>query len=177
MVKKNKAYFPAFIIQGDIFSNWDKNEEAEEAFTKAISLEVHSALPNVFRGKFYAKTDRVDLAILNFTEAISRDSSYTLSFFERGFINTLNRNYDEAIQDFDIVNQLNPEWAKSTIVFEAFHNRGIERIQKKTYHKAVEDFNRAIEINPDYLNAYLNRGPACKNLKNILQLLKILATF
>lgn len=172
VVKKYKDYFPAYIVQGNILVNWDKKQEAEEAFTSAIDLATNSTLPQVFRGKFYAKEDRYDEAILDYSNAISRDSTYALSFFERGFIYCLQRDYDNAINDFKALSSLQHEWTKSTIVFEAYHNRGVVRMQKKSYKKAIEDFNRAIEINPDYLNAYLNRGRAYKNLKSYSKALK-----
>jgi len=132
-VKKNKDYFPVHIIRGDILAGRENDEESEKAFTKAVELAPDSPLSYVFRAKFYAKLDRYDEALTDLTKAIALDPVYGFGYFERGFIHCLQREYSKAIKDFEVVNAHHPDWARSTIVLEAYHNRGVERIQKKSY--------------------------------------------
>jgi len=172
VVKKNKGYFPAHIIHADILVSRENYEKAEKAFTEAINLAQDATLPYIFRSKFYAKLSRSEETIADLTKAIALDPAYGFAYFERGFTYCLQREYDKAIKDFEIAIRRHPDWERSTIVIEAFHNRGVERIRKKSYRKAIADFNRAIKIDPEYLNSYLNRARAYKKLKSYAKALK-----
>lgn len=165
IVKKNKGYFPIYMVQADLLTRADNYEEALESLDKAVDLTKNSALALIHRGKFQASNGERKLAIEDFTTAISRDSSSEISYFERGFAYVLQEKFSEAIADFEIATNLYPDWKSSTVVNEAYHNRGVKWIKQKKYKKAIADFDQAIRINPDFLPAYLNRGSAYRNLK------------
>ena len=90
-----------------------------------------------FWAKFYAKLDRSDEAIADLIKAISLQPSYAYGYFERGFTYCLQGSYGKTIKDFEVAVAHHPDWGRSTIVIEAYHNRGVERIQKKSYRKAM----------------------------------------
>ena len=172
VVKKNKDYFPFHVIRGDILASLQNDKEAEHAFTKAVNLAQNSPLPYVYRAKFYAKLGRSDEAIADLTKAIALEPSYSCGYFERGFTYCVQGSYSKAIKDFEIAVAHHPDWGRSAIVIEAYHNRGVGRIQKKSYRKAIADFNRAIEIDPEHLSSYLNRARAFKKLKSYTKALE-----
>ncbi|MFQ5605798.1 MAG: tetratricopeptide repeat protein [bacterium] len=165
VIKKNKAYFPAYLVKGEILNSYERTEEAEAIYSNAIELAKEASLPLVFRGKFFEKNLEYTRAAADFSRAITLAPSETAIFFTRGFVFCLQRKYDQAIADFEAAAKKYPQWQNSTIVFEAYYNRAIQRMQKKSYRKAIADFTHAIRIDPAYLQAHLNRGIAYKNIK------------
>ncbi|RMD94451.1 MAG: tetratricopeptide repeat protein [Calditrichaeota bacterium] len=171
VIKKNKEYFPAYIVQGGIYTSQENYAKAEEAYTQAINLAPNSVLPWLFRGKYYGKTEQFKKAVDDYTQALQL-ATWPIEFFERGFVYCLLKEYDEAITDFEKAFLKYPQWQNSTVVYEAYHNRGVQRLNGNAYHGAVSDFSHAIQINPDYLSSYLNRGIAFKHLKKYQKAIK-----
>ncbi len=170
--KKNKTYFPVYLIKGDILNNLENDEAAELAYDKAIALAPKSPLPYLLRGLFYQKNDQPEKAIDDYSKAIEFDPNSAIGYYVRGFVNCVRKNYASAIKDFNVASKQYPDWGRSAIVNEAYFSRGVQRTLKKSYKRAVLDFNKAIEINPDYLDSYLNRGIAYRNLKSYRKAIK-----
>ena len=170
--KKNKTYFPIYLIKGNILNNLENFEAAEIEYGKAIELAPKSPLPYLLSGLFYQKNDQPEKAIDDYSKAIELDPHSAICYYERGFVNCVQKNYLSAIKDFSGASKEYPEWGKSAIVNEAYFSRGVQRTHKKSYKRAVLDFNKAIEINPDYLDSYLNRGIAYRNLKSYRKAIK-----
>lgn len=162
--KKNSAYYPVFIVQGEIYTNLEDYLKADESYAKAIELAPTAYLPLLFRGKYQSGIGNKREALVDFDAAIVAQPA-AISYFERGYIHTLRNRYDEAISDFEAAIKQCPDWRNSTIVNEAYHNRGVQNMEKEDYKQAVGDFTIAIDINPDYLPSYLSRGMAYRNLR------------
>jgi tetratricopeptide (TPR) repeat protein len=62
--------------------------------------------------------------------------------------------YDRAIEDFNKVIAMNPDYPL------VYNNRGIAFSRRGLYDNAIEDFSRAIALKPDFYDAYNNRGIA-----------------
>jgi len=60
--------------------------------------------------------------------------------------------YDQIIQDYDKVIQLNPDFVY------AYYNRANIRCFQKDFRQALVDYNEAINRNPEFAEAYYNRG-------------------
>jgi len=61
-------------------------------------------------------------------------------------------NYDQIIQDYNKVIQLNPDFVY------AYYNRANIRGYQKDFREAVADYTEAINRNPQFAEAYYNRG-------------------
>ena len=70
--------------------------------------------------------------------------------------------YEEAIQQLDMVIRVLPEFA------QAYHYRGLAFYHDEQEDKALEDFNKAIELKPDFAEAYRNRGVLRVNTGDVL---------
>jgi tetratricopeptide (TPR) repeat protein len=70
----------------------------------------------------------------------------------RGDAYATKRDYDRAIQDYDISIKLNPTFSKP------FNNRGVAYQKKGDYDRAIKDFDEAIKLSPDYARAFANRA-------------------
>ena len=69
--------------------------------------------------------------------------------------------YQEAIQDFNRVIEINPNFA------EAYYRRGLANFDLGNREEAIADYTQALAINPNYINAYLGRGIARLIVGNI----------
>ena len=70
----------------------------------------------------------------------------------RGDAYATKRDYDRAIQDYDLSINLNPTFSKP------FNNRGVAYQKKGDYDRAIKDFGEAIKLSPDYARAFANRA-------------------
>ncbi len=75
-------------------------------------------------------------------------------YFYRGFSNRQLGNTEAAIDDYDIVINLNPEFAR------AYKNRGVAYYYLGDYEAAIADYEQAIELDPIDGGTYYNRGLA-----------------
>ncbi|GLS23641.1 hypothetical protein GCM10007874_66620 [Labrys miyagiensis] len=134
----------------------------------------------------YANKGKSDLAIQDYSQAITLDPSYTSAYNNRCSAYSKTGKYDEAIADCDRAIELKSDYDL------AYYNRGnvyrkknmpdraIADITKAISIKAtdpdyffyramayqnndqidlaIKDYDKAIELNPDYGNAYYNRG-------------------
>ena len=67
--------------------------------------------------------------------------------------------YENAIADYDMTVQLNPDHA------DAYNNRGNVKYKLKQYNAAIADYDMAIRLNPNHADAYNNRGKAKHKLE------------
>lgn len=73
-------------------------------------------------------------------------------YFYRGTSILNLEEYERAIQDFDKVIQINPQYAA------AYGNRGNAYYNLEEYERAIQDYDQVITINPQDTVAYNNRG-------------------
>jgi tetratricopeptide (TPR) repeat protein len=64
--------------------------------------------------------------------------------------------YDKAINDYDTVIALNPDYA------EAYNNRGWAYLKKALFDHTIKDCSEALRLNPAMATAYHTRGMAYK---------------
>jgi tetratricopeptide (TPR) repeat protein len=76
------------------------------------------------------------------------------AYLIRGDSFSANKDYGQAIMDYDQAIRLNPAYA------EAYNNRGYAYYWSGDATQAIADYSRAIELRPNYAYAYNNRGAA-----------------
>ena len=87
-------------------------------------------------------------------------SEQAKKFFDSGKAKIYKSQFEEAIADFDMAIELQPE------LYEAYFFRGNAYLNKGDIEKAIEDYDKTIEIRSDYADAYVNRGNAKTYLYN-----------
>jgi tetratricopeptide (TPR) repeat protein len=104
------------------------------------------------------------ITLWNHTLKVTDYNMYnTFAYNNRGVAYASLGNYRQAIEDFNRVIEIKPDYA------ETYLNRGLAYDDLGNYRQAIEDFNRVIEIKPGFAEAYLNRGLAYNNLGNYRQ--------
>src|SRR3954464_12909195 len=83
------------------------------------------------------------MLVLQFHVPGQSESGDAASYYERGIERSRQREYDQAIADFDQVIRLNPKFA------EAYFSRGNARHRKGDHDQAIADYNQAIHLDPD----------------------------
>jgi tetratricopeptide (TPR) repeat protein len=150
--------------RGDARRRQADYEGAIGDYTQALAL----GLPPPFaarvhnnRALAHIRTERVDLALQDYTQAVTLDPTFAEAFNNRGALYTLNRVYDRAIADHTTAIRLNPTHGPS------FANRAEAYLRIKFYEEAIEDFTIAMELalsRADALIALFNRGRAWEGL-------------
>lgn len=132
------ALIPWIIARGQV--NAEKAEQAQEIF--------HEGIQKGLEGEFQA-------AIEHFSRAIEMKPLFAEAFLYRGIALSELKRFPEAIKDFSISLELNPELADQGLYF-----RGLARSAAGDHELAIDDYSKALNINPDYLT-YYQRGKSC----------------
>ncbi|HNR42186.1 MAG TPA: tetratricopeptide repeat protein [Bacteroidales bacterium] len=93
-------------------------------------------------------------AIVNFTEAVRRDSLFLQAYENRGVARYYLNDYEGAIADYDRALKINP------YDYNTYGRRGWAKFRLQQYSEAVIDFSKAIEGDRDHAGHYLIRGQA-----------------
>lgn len=110
------------------------------------------------RGIAYTAAARPRDAALDYTQAIHRDSTFTLAWNNRGNIFARMGNYDQAIADYNRAIKTAPSYV------DAYINRGQVLMLQKNYDESLESYSRAIELDRKNALAHYFRGQVYLNL-------------
>jgi tetratricopeptide (TPR) repeat protein len=106
------------------------------------------------KGLRFLTTQRYDLAIKAFSEAIEVNPRNAVAYCNRGVARFFMGDHEKAVADFTSAVEIHPGYT------EAFCNRGGLWAKKGDHEKAVADYTKALEIHPSYPVAYCGRGIA-----------------
>ena len=107
--------------------------------------------------KAYRRGDH-QAAILHFTKVLGMDSENLNAYLQRGFCNSVLKQYAPAVADFTAVIE-----RKSDHMW-AYTSRGSAYAKLGQHEKAMADFDRVIALDPKNEEAYNNRGWSRKAL-------------
>jgi len=95
-------------------------------------------------GNAYSNRQEHRAAVANYTRAIVLDPAYAYCYFSRGVLRWRELGeYEEAISDFSMVLELEPDWA------DALFNRALAYKMSKRNENAVADFEQYLEKGTD----------------------------
>ena len=135
-----------------------KNQEAVEAFTRAVELDPKNGKTYYHRGGVYGRLEDYRRAIRDFDRAIELNPKLEGVYTERGVAYEMLGDHRQAIREYEKAIELNPRDARTYV------NRGIAYAQLGDRRQAIRDYDKAIELNPRDARAYLNRGFAYAEL-------------
>jgi tetratricopeptide (TPR) repeat protein len=121
------------------------------------------ALQHYNQGVEHHEQGQLDLAVVEYNQAIELDPQLTDAFINRGFAYYNLGDLDQAIDDFDQAIELDPQNSL------AYSNRGIAYYELGDLDQAIDDFDQAIELDAQNAMAYSNRGLAYSDLGDLDQ--------
>jgi tetratricopeptide (TPR) repeat protein len=111
------------------------------------------AIAFVYRGIYYSRHDKYEIAIENYNQAIAIRTGATLAFYNRAGAYLMLNQFEKAIEDYDMVEALNSASGYAPDIahyaYAAFYHRGVARTQLGQYARAVQDYGEAIKLKPD----------------------------
>ena len=108
----------------------------------------------VSRGNAHADRQNFDQAIADYGEALSRNPTQAVVYYNRAAAWRQKGDHDKAIADYDRAIALNPRYE------DAFVNRGIAYAGKGDTDRAISEFTTALMLDAGDTAAYRNRGDA-----------------
>jgi len=136
-------------------ADYDEAIRLDPNFTKAIELR-SKALMNkkewesgslYNRGVRHIDEGQEDLAIADWSEAISANPNLDLAFIQRGLAYANICEFDKAIADYSEAIRLNPQRAGY------FWIRGDAYVRKIELDRAIADYDEAIRLDPNLIQA------------------------
>lgn len=134
----------------------DTIRECTNAIASDPNSDPNLAIAYKYRADAYAKTDKFDLAINDYSQAINLKSDYAAAYRGRGKIysNHLS-DYEKAISDYSKIIELE---TKETEKVKAYKLRGFAYDRNGDYDLAIGDYTNVIRRNPNDHVAYNSRG-------------------
>jgi tetratricopeptide (TPR) repeat protein len=126
--------------------------QALEADTEQIRLTPYDTKPYLARGQVWESLGELDIAILDYSEAIRLNSKSPMALYNRGNIWLRKGEYDKATADFDEMIDGN------LMVADAYNSRGSASYYKRDYERALAEYNEAIRRDPKSASAWCNRA-------------------
>ena len=137
----------AFICRGLSYLHLKDTLRAYDNFTTAIRTNGYNR-----RGDLYMQQARYPEAEADFNKAITCDSTYLLSYFNRALVYSSTHRPMLALADFDRVIELD------SLNSLAYFNRAMLRTQIGDYNRALEDYDRVAAYAPNNVLVYYNRA-------------------
>lgn len=125
---------------------WAYNRRGEKFAEEAAALA---------QGGEDRKANELDvMALADFEESLKHDGKKWKALHNRGVSLGLHGKYEEALQDFDQVVELKPDFAS------AWYNRAEVRATLGRYEDAISDYTQGLELTPGDLGLLIGRGTA-----------------
>lgn len=106
------------------------------------------------RGNAYLDVQKLDLAVADYSHAISLKPDFKDAWYSRGYARHDLGNYDQAIEDYDTALKLAPE------DIDSLYGKAYASQKKGDLDAAIAGYTAVIRLKPDYPTAFYNRAIA-----------------
>lgn len=117
------------------------------------SLNLSYAIPTSTLAAMLA--EQYTAALADYDLALERNPDAVQIYFGRADVKLALKDYTGAIEDFDKIISLSPEFTAS---FNIYARRADAKYRLKDYQGTIEDYSKIIEHNPENYRAYIDRG-------------------
>lgn len=152
-------------LQGTIFLNQEKYQEARVSFNKALSLDPEYAIGWYNLSRVEATDGNLAQSKIYLDKALELQSDLTKAYFDRALLNKKQGNAKAALADYNKVIEM-----KGNSYPEAYLNRGLTKKILGDFQGALNDINKIVE-DDDFENpeSLISRG----NLYMVLDLTEL----
>jgi len=160
-------YAEAWNHLGIAYKERKNGAAAVNAFEKARSYKQYTDVDFfIASGLAYGMVQKYDLAIADFTKAISIDPKNAEAFNNKGMYLSEKGMLDSALIYLNKAIEIKPD------SYEAIYNKGNNYAKAGDFTAAITLYNEAIKVKPDYTDAVLNLGNSYAALKDYNNALK-----
>jgi tetratricopeptide (TPR) repeat protein len=149
----------AYLNRGTIFNASGNYPMAIQDFSQVIAIKPDDAMAYNNKGaallawaKMRNDSSGMDLAVAEFTKALSIDHKLLHAWFNRANVYFSRKNYAAALADYDSAVAIAPFTA------QAYFNRGVFLRETQNFGAAIADFSSAIQCAPTRTAAINERG-------------------
>ena len=140
----DKEYkFYAFLFRAGVYNHLEQKEEALENFSAAIAMDSTNLKGYEERGDFYYQNERYDLSDADYRKLIALDEGNIMGYMGIGRNANAEKRYRDAIEQFDYVVKLAPEYSSG------YSFRAESYAELGEYDKAIDDILKALSIDGD----------------------------
>jgi tetratricopeptide (TPR) repeat protein len=145
-------------VLGSLYYKNGEYENAIDIFQKVVEKAdpnskeyVDAMISMAFSYDFLGESDKAKNTYLSALEKVPNNKDI---IFNLGRLNFMQKNYEEAIENFKKVLEADPE------DFESYLNIGNAYLQLEKFKESIPFYQKAIEFKPDNANAWNNLGVA-----------------
>ena len=150
-IEINPLYVDSYINMADVYIyKTNRFEDAFNTLDKAIDAGIQSPLIHRNKARFFSALSQNDLAIIEYSTAITLDNSDAQLYLERGYTYRAVQDYEKAIADFTAGIKTAKEKAPFYIA------RGISYRDLGKFDEALKDYDEA--INTKGIDEYWTQG-------------------
>lgn len=128
----------------------DRNDEAYNIFSNAISLNQSCSLAYLGRGLFFQDKRQKQDAINDLSQAIKLDPQLSVAYNERGVLHLSLGKPNQALEDFEMALRTQPNYIQAMI------NLGVLLYQMQDYPRAKKWISKAIQIDSVEAKSYIS---------------------
>ncbi len=160
-------YAEAWNHLGIAYKERKNGAAAVNAFEKARSYKQYTDVDFfISSGLAYGMVQKYDLAIADFTKAISIDPTNAEAYNNKGMYLSEKGMLDSALSYLNKAIEIKPE------SYEAIYNKANNYAKAGDFVTAISLYNEALKVKPDYIDAVLNLGNSYAALKDYNNALK-----
>jgi tetratricopeptide (TPR) repeat protein len=145
---------PTMAQQNPEFTNGNIGHTSNEIFKSYKKPYSKKFLASIFAVLLFSS---IAVIVLGLMHNVNRYYDEGVSYYNE-------KNYDEAIKNFEKVVMINPnnEKAREYLAY-SWYGKGIDFNRQGMYSEAIICYDKAIEIDPNYANAWNDKGVTLKN--------------
>ena len=91
-----------------------------------------------------------------YTDVLKLDQKNSLAYFRRAYVRYSNQEYQESIDDYTVLIELND----SSYLVTAYSNRALAYSVIEKYNEAIDDYAKIIELDSTHILSYIGRANA-----------------
>jgi tetratricopeptide (TPR) repeat protein len=138
-------------------------KNSETLFKRMIDATPNNFMARYNLGNLYAKENRTEEAISNFTAAIQEEPNYAEAHNNLGGIFLDEKRYDEALPHYRAAVRVHPEYLYYFNLANALADAASARHDSNGFGEAVRAFQQALQLNPASSEAHQNLGLTWQN--------------
>ena len=131
-------------------------KDSETLFKRMIDATPNNYMAHYNLGNLYAKENRTNEAIANFTAAVEEEPNYADAHNNLGGIFLDEKRYDEAIQHYRTAARVNAGYLFYFNLANALADAASARHDTNEFAEAVQIYQQALQLNPNSSDAHHN---------------------